>query len=77
MLYAPEVQLDTHPVDIIQQRGSGQVVLLQGHRGHWVEKGVHRQCHAPVQEAEQQGHNKLEEEQAQQHKLQSFKLHYM
>lgn len=62
ILYDPEAQMETHPIDIIQQRGSGRVLLLQGRRGHWVEEGAHRQCHAPVQEAEQQGHNKLEEE---------------
>lgn len=61
-LYTPEAQVETHPVDIIQQGGSGWALLLQGCRGHWMEKGVHWQCHAPVQEAEQQGHDKLEEE---------------
>ena len=62
ILYVHEAQMETHPIDIIQQRGSARVLLLQGYCGHWVEKSVHWQRHAPVQEAEQQGYNKLEEE---------------
>ena len=52
----------THPVDVIQQGGPGRGLLVQGRRGHGVEEGARRQRHAPVQEAEQQGHKELEEE---------------
>lgn len=52
ILYVPEAQIETHPIDIIQQRGSRRVLLFQGRCGHWVEEGAHWQCHAPVQEAE-------------------------
>ena len=66
----------THPVDVIQQGGPGWGLLVQGRRGHGVEEGARWQRHAPVQEAEQQGHEELEEEADQSLSLQPRRLHH-
>lgn len=58
-LQVPWPWAETHPVDVIQQGGSSHLLFLQEHGGHGVEEGIHGQRHAPVQEAEEQGHNEL------------------